>query len=199
MTWAIRALAIADLPRFREHFIRHSAESGRGEPHFMPFSAIPLSEQSISTDGPRGLNTQAMNAPLDTPGWQRWFAAFNDDNGAIVGHVDLNGDALRTGLHRCELGIGIERSFRSIGLGVRLMQTAIAFAQSAGSIAWVDLKVFGHNAPARALYKRLGFVETGIQQDRFRIDGAVIDDVSMSLRLTDMPARQVQQAAQQQQ
>lgn len=68
------------------------------------------------------------------------------------------------------------------------MQAAIAFARAAGSVVWVDLKVFGHNAPARALYKRLGFVETGMQADRFRIDEAVIDDVSMSLRLASVPA-----------
>ncbi len=194
MTVTIRPLAAADLPRFREHFIRHCAESGRGEPHFMPFSAA-----SITTDGPRGLNADTMHKSLDVPGWQRWFAAFDGDTGEVVGHVDLKGDELRTGLHRCELGIGIERGFRSMGLGMRLMQTAIAFAQSAGSIAWVDLKVFGHNAKARALYTRLGFVETGIQRDRFRIDGELIDDVSMSLALVALPGKHAQQSAQQQQ
>ena len=125
MTVTIRALSVADLPRFREHFMRHCAESGRGEPHFMPFSAA-----STTTDGPRGLNDDSMHNPLHAPGWQRWFAAFNDETGEAVGHVDLNCDELRTGLHRRELGIGIERGFRSMGLGVRLMQTAIVFAQS---------------------------------------------------------------------
>ena len=193
MTFTIRPLAAIDLPGFREHFVRHCAESGRGEPHFMPYSAT-----TISTDGPRGLRADNMQDGLDVVGWQRWFAAFNEDDGGIVGHVDLSGDELRTGLHRCELGIGIERPFRSHGLGVRLMQTAIAFAQAAGSIAWVDLKVFGHNAPERALYKRLGFVETGVQHDRFRIDGAMIDDLSMSLRLTPPHSNERQQMAQQQ-
>ena len=160
---------------------------------------MPFAASSIDTDGPRGLSVESMDDPVNLPGWQRWFAAFDEDGSGIVGHVDLKGDHLRTALHRCQLGIGIERPFRSQGLGVRLMQTAIVFVRSTGTVDWIDLNVFAHNTTARALYKRLGFVETGMQHDRFRMDGVVIDDVSMSLRVQPAPARQEQHAAQQQQ
>jgi len=165
------------LEAFMAHFARHRAESGRGEHHFMPFAPD-------DPDGPRGLDAASIALPLDRPGWQRWFVARERAGAKIVGHVDLKGDGLKVGLHRCELGIGIERAYRSEGLGRRLMQVAIGFARRAESLAWIDLKVFAHNAPALALYRSLGFHEVGRLADRFRIGGTSIDDVIMVLDVT---------------
>ena len=171
----IRPLAHDDVAPLREHFRRHLAESGRGDPHFVPF--VPG-----GPEGPVGLDAEAMTRPLSEPGWQRWFLAVTE-RGEIVGHVNLKGDKLRAGLHRCDLGIGIERAHRAQGLGRRLMQTAIEFARNAPTLAWIDLRVFGHNARARALYVSLGFAEVGTLADRFRIEGQSIDDVIMTLRI----------------
>lgn len=124
---------------------------------------------------------ERLSLPLDAPGWQRWFGAWVDSGTRIVAHVDLKGDALVSGLHRCELGLGIERSHRGRGLGRRLMQVAIDFARDAPTLDWLDLKVFAHNTPARALYRSLGFAEIGTVADRFRIGSASIDDVLMTL------------------
>ena len=146
----IRELDEANVNLFDEHFARHRAESGRGEWHFMPFAPGDAS-------GPGALNIRRLTMPIDAPGWQRWFVAFAEDRSRIVGHVDLKGDTIATGLHRCELGIGIERSHRGRGLGRRLMERAIEFARAADTLCWLDLKVFAHNTPARALYQALGF------------------------------------------
>lgn len=173
----IRPLTRDDLSLFEAHFNRHRAESGRGDHHFMPFA--PDDPQ-----GPRGLDAAALHLPLDEPGWQRWFVATVTDEERIIGHVNLKGDGLRTGLHRCELGIGVERGYRSHGLGRRLMNTAIAFARSDPRLAWIDLRVFGHNRVGRALYGALGFVEVGTLIDRFRVEGQQIDDVIMTLAVT---------------
>lgn len=164
-----------DLAPFHAHFRRHLAESGRGDGHFMPFA--PDDE-----DGPTGLTAEGLARSLRERSWQRWFLA-TTDRGDVVGHVDLKGDGLRVGLHRCELGIGIERPYRRQGLGRRLMETAIEFARNAETLSWVDLRVFAHNAAGRALYRSLGFVEIGTIVDRFRIEGQKIDDVLMTLRL----------------
>jgi len=172
---SIRPMTPDDLPRFLAHSKRHRAESGRGDHHFMPFA--PGDE-----GGPTGLDIDAIYRPLTEPGWQRWFVAVTDQ-GDIVGHVDLTGDALRTGLHRCELGIGIERPYRGKGLGRRLMETAMEFTRGTDTLSWIDLRVFAHNAAARALYEKLGFSEVGTLVDRFRMDGQMIDDVIMTLRV----------------
>ncbi len=168
-------MTVADGSRFRSHFERHRAESGRGEPHFLPFSPG-------DPDGPKGIDLETLDRPLEERGWQRcWVVAAGD--GRIVGHVELKGDSLRTGLHRCELGIGIERSYRGGGLGRRLMEAAIDFARGAESLAWIDLRVFAHNAAGRALYGDLGFVEVGTVVDRFRIGAETVDDVLMTLNV----------------
>lgn len=156
------------------HMGRHRAESGTdGDLIFMPF-------EPCGDAGPRGLDRAAWETPLDQPGWQRWYVAL-DPTGTVVGHVDLKGDGLATGLHRCELGIGIERAHRGGGLGRRLMGAALDFARQAPTLAWVDLRVFGHNHRARALYESLGFEHQGTLRDRFRIRGEQIDDDLMAL------------------
>ena len=173
MGLTIRPLTRSDLPRFELHFARHRAESGGGAGHFMPFAPD-------DPEGPKGLDPGALERPLTGRGWQRWFLAFADD-GEIVGHVNLKGAGLKSALHRCELGIGIERPYRGRGLGKRLMAAAIDFALGSQTLAWIDLGVFAHNVAARALYRQLGFVEVGILADRFRVEGTSIDDVVMTL------------------
>ena len=160
----------------QQHLQRHRAESGRGDIHFMPFA--PDEEE-----GPRFITLEKAFLPLDQPGWQRWFCAREKNSGEIIGHVDLKGDGLRTGLHRCELGIGIERAWRGKGLGERLMQAAIDFAKAQPGLCWLDLKHFAHNRKAAALYQRLGFQQLGVMPDRFRVAGQSIDDVLMTLPL----------------
>lgn len=159
---------------FEAHFARHRAESGQGDHHFMPFGPD-------DPDAPSGWGDTRLDIPLDEPGWQRWWGAFVESGDRIVGHVDLRADALRTGLHRCVLGIGVERAHRGAGLGQELMQVAIEFCRQAPSLEWLDLRVFAHNTSARRLYQHLGFQEVATFTDRFRINGDVIDDVAMTL------------------
>lgn len=172
----IEAFVPASSAVLQAHLARHRGESGNGDIHFMPF--VPG-----ASHGPRGIDVDSALLSLDTPGWQRWFCARDRDCGNIVGHVNLKSDGLATGLHRCELGIGIERAYRGQGLGKRLMDCAIAFARNSESLAWIELKVFAHNTAARALYQQVGFEEIGTVPDRFRILGERINDVIMILNV----------------
>jgi len=177
MALIIEALQPRDLPLFKAHFARHVAESGDNNFHFMPFSPS-------DSDEPKGLDSASLNIPIGTQGWQRWFVAFNEARTVIVGHVDLKGDFLKTGLHRCELGIGIEAGYRDQGLGKRLLCKAIDLCRETESLDWLDLKVFRHNNNAIALYLSFGFSEVGTLVDRFRIDGVSVEDVIMTLSVT---------------
>ncbi len=158
------------------HLARHRKESGQdGDIHFMPF------EPGLGT-GPRPPRADSLGKPLDEPGWERWWIAL-DPTGPVVGHVELAGSPLAVGLHRCELGIGLERPHRGQGVGRALMEHAIEFARLAPLLEWIDLRVFAHNTPGRRLYTSLGFTEVGTTRDQFRIGGEMIDDVRMTLRL----------------
>ena len=175
MHYDIRAVEADHTEALKAHFNRHRAESGRGDIHFMPFAPD-------DPDGPRGLNTDGLALPLSEPAWQRWFAAWSGNE--VVGHVNLKGGQLKSTLHRCELGIGIERQARGQGLGRALMLQAIECVRAAASVDWLDLKVFGHNAAALALYRSLGFIEVGRVGDFVRLEDERIDDVLMTLSVS---------------
>jgi ribosomal protein S18 acetylase RimI-like enzyme len=134
-------------------------------------------------DRPRGVDFSTLDKPTSDPGWQRWFLAVEEEAG-IVGHVDLKGGSIRSALHRCVLGVGIEKPWRGQGLGERLMNTAIDFARSIPLIDWVDLGVFSGNERAKGLYDRLGFQEVGRREDAFRIGEVSVTDILMALPVT---------------
>lgn len=170
-------LADVDLPALVAHIARHSSESGKdGDLIFRPRSSdAPIDELATIERHQIG-----WAQPLDEPFWLRTWGAV--EGGEIRGHLDLHGGRLPSEFHRAMLGMGVERPWRGQGIGRALLATAIAWARDA-ELAWLDLGVFAHNPRARALYARVGFVEVGVTRDRFRVDGMVIDDVSMVLAL----------------
>ncbi len=181
MIGSIEPLTPDKVDALRSHLARHRKESGLDGNHFMPFAPS-------DPNGPKGLDVQCVELGYQELGWQRWFVvqdageeAKQDGEERIVAHISLKSAPLRTALHRCEVGVGIEVPYRGKGLGRALMQHAIAFAEQVPSLAWIDLHVFAHNTPAVALYRDLGFVEVGCWTDRFRIDGQALDELVMAL------------------
>jgi len=168
-----------DLPALFAYLGEQLAENGRdGAPLFQPMARI-------DTGVPEPMRerfTQGMATPLDGIGWRRvWLARRLD--GEIVGHIDLRGYPEPTASHRAVLGMGVRHDTRRAGLGRRLMLEALAWARRTPPLAWVDLEVMTQNHAARALYLQMGFQVTGEVQDRYRVDGAEIGEVSMSLAL----------------
>jgi GNAT superfamily N-acetyltransferase len=178
----IRLLEENDVDAFLAHIRRHAPESGRnGAPIFHPH-AKDAPWDAVSK---RETTLVRWRAAVGEIEWERaWGVWAVDAAGApvVVGHVDLRGARLPTSMHRARLGMGIEEGYRSRGLGTGLMEAAIAWSRAQG-LSWLDLGVFAHNAPARKLYVRCGFVETGRVVDLFRVEGTSIEDVQMSLKL----------------
>ena len=173
----IARLADEHAPILCAHIARHGAESGRdGDPIFRPRAHDEELDEPAAIERHRA----GWARPLSEPLWLRTWGLFED--GAIVGHLDLHGGRLPAELHRAALGMGLERRARRQGHGRALIETAIAWARDHG-LSWIDLGVFAHNAPARALYASIGFVEIGTTRDQFRVEGTSIDDVAMTLRL----------------
>jgi ribosomal protein S18 acetylase RimI-like enzyme len=79
--------------------------------------------------------------------------------------------------------MGVHRLARRRGLGGVLIASALAWARSATSLEWIDLEVLSVNEPARALYRKRGFVQTGEIPDLLRIDGERHGYAYMSLAL----------------
>jgi RimJ/RimL family protein N-acetyltransferase len=168
----------ADADAYARHMVEHMAESGRGgSPHFA------LSRRWVREEV-RASFSARLDKDLDEPLWGRAWLLFAEDRPRPVGHIELRGGRVHAELHRATLGMGLMRAYTGQGHGRRLCEAAIAWARDEARLAWIDLGVFAGNAPARKLYRGMGFVEVGVRADAFRNDeDVVLDDVLMTLRL----------------
>jgi len=175
----IDLLEPADFDDFLRYLNDHLSDNGRGDTAY--FQPLPRDDSRFPADK-AGAFQAGMRTPLDVPGWRRVWVARADD-GRIAGHVDLRAHPERHATHRCLLGMGVDRAFRRLGLGGRLIDHAAHWARASARLDWIDLQVLSVNAPAIALYRRNGFVQTGETPDLFRIDGQHLAYTSMSKRL----------------
>ena len=122
---------------------------------------------------------------IDAVAWRRSWGLF--DWGDLVGHLSLIGGRLGSELHRVQLGMGISRSHHRRGGGSLLLRTAIAWAHHQAIIDWIDLSSFSDNPAAQALYGRHDFQILGRTPDRFRVNGQVLEEISMTLNVAGLP------------
>ncbi|MFI7353552.1 GNAT family N-acetyltransferase [Streptomyces avidinii] len=104
----------------------------------------------------------------------------------IVGYVaQAPASPLESNRHvRHIQGLAVLESARGSGVGQALVEAACAAARAAGARR-MTLRVLGHNRPAQQLYRRCGFTVVGVLPEEFLLDGAYVDDVWMSRRLSD--------------
>lgn len=140
--------------------------------------------------------------PLDETGDREKFAATiqdgessvmfvaEADDGTIVGNL-----ALVNPMGIANLGMSVADGHRGEGIGVALMEAAVAWAREAGAHK-IDLDLWPWNHRARALYERFGFVEEGYRRRHWRRkDGSLWDAVTMGLVLDhESPGHEVWQA-----
>jgi ribosomal protein S18 acetylase RimI-like enzyme len=100
------------------------------------------------------------------------------DSGEVVGWADVTPNAIPECAHRGTLGMGVVVSRRGEGLGEKMLRACIAHAARA-KIEKIELTVYTNNPNAVALYRKCGFVETGLIRDYRRVDGEVYDALLM--------------------
>ncbi|ATQ73263.1 GNAT family N-acetyltransferase [Massilia violaceinigra] len=175
----IRAAASEDLDTFFAYLNDHLRDNGSGATAlFMPMA------RAASRFGPEREHAfrSATGTALGQPGWRRLWLAF-DAQGGIAGHIDLRARPEGACAHRALLGMGVHRDARKQGLGARLIGVAATWAASEAGLDWIDLEVLSVNVPARELYVRCGFVQTGEIADMFRIDGEALAYTFMSRKV----------------
>jgi ribosomal protein S18 acetylase RimI-like enzyme len=176
----IEALPPAGFDAFLDYLNDHLADNGSdGRPYFQPLSRqssrFPADKAEAFRNG--------LQTPVSEPGWRRLWVA-RDGDGRIAGHIDLRAHGERPAAHRCLLGMGVDRDYRRLGLGRRLIAHAAQWAADNG-LEWIDLQVLSVNQPAIALYRRAGFIQTGEVADMFRLDGQHFAYTSMALQLIE--------------
>ena len=96
----------------------------------------------------------------------------------VVGRLSIARDRSPLSRHVAEFGLMVAASARRRGIGSALIEEAMNWARDLG-IVRLELTVFPHNAPAIALYRKLGFQEEGILRRRYLIDGRYVDAMLM--------------------
>ncbi|KYF48903.1 hypothetical protein BE08_18175, partial [Sorangium cellulosum] len=139
---------------------------------------------ALSPDEVEQSARERWNKPLDEPLWGRaWLLLTSDPRPRVVGHVELRGGRVLSESHRAVLAMGILGPYTGQGHGRRLLETAIAWARDRAGLSYLDLGVFSNNERAVRLYTRMGFVPTGTRDDAFRVEGATLDEIQMTLAL----------------
>lgn len=103
--------------------------------------------------------------------------AVTDDS--VVGWCDLRPKTAPTLRHTAVLGMGIVAACRGLGIGSRLLASALELADARG-IRRSELLVRSDNAPAIALYRKFGFAEEGTCRNYMCIDGVDFDALLMA-------------------
>ncbi len=115
------------------------------------------------------------------------FGAFS--GGALVGIAGFLAKPGQKEAHKGVLvGMYVQQEARGAGIGRRLAEAVIEYAQTRVEI--LQLTVVSSNQPARQLYRKLGFVEYGIEKNALKAGGCYWDDVLMAKPLSPTePAR----------
>lgn len=129
--------------------------------------------------------------PLDEEGDRRRFLETiegQDGRTAAMFVAEIDGEvvgslAMHNPIGIAHLGMNVAHGHRGKGVGVALMDAAVAWAREAGAHK-MDLDMWPWNRAARALYERFGFVEEGYRRRQYRRkDGSLWDAVEMGLVL----------------
>ena len=103
------------------------------------------------------------------------------EDGKIIGDASLSRSPRRMN-YRGELGITVVRSHWRRGVGSRLLQKVIDFAEENG-MEYIDLTVRSDNTAAIGLYRKFGFEKIGTHPAFMKIGGKYISADYMTLRL----------------
>ncbi len=104
-------------------------------------------------------------------------------NGEVVGWCDATFSSRPALSHHATIGMGIVEGYRGQGIDTRLLSAVIEAARAKG-LHHLYLQVYKRNLRAQALYKKLGFTETGVEPQFYQMpDGSYEDAIMMWLLL----------------
>jgi len=106
------------------------------------------------------------------------FVAVIDDK--VIGWCDISPLKHEGFKHRGELGMGIHKRYRRMGIGQQLITRTIQKAKER-ELERIELEVFASNVPAIKLYEKMGFVTEAVKKNARKIDGNYDDLVEMVL------------------
>lgn len=106
-------------------------------------------------------------------------------DGKMVSFSNIGAGERKRNNHVGQIGISILPDYRTNGLGTAIMQTMIDWATAHPVIEKLSLGVWAKNAPAIALYKKMGFIEEGRKVKEVKYADGTYDDCICMYRFVD--------------
>jgi ribosomal protein S18 acetylase RimI-like enzyme len=122
-------------------------------------------------------STRAFILNMIAQGYPQFVAMAEDE---VAGWCDVVPNSRPVKVHCGVLGMGLLPEFRGQGIGKRLILRTLDAARAFG-LTRVELSVREDNANAIALYRKIGFVEEGLQRNAVWLDGTYENVVGMAL------------------
>lgn len=175
----IKELDNARLEDFFHYLNIHISENGQnGTILYFPLSK----EQSILSNELMIKFREGLSKNIGENGWRKVWVAINEE-GKIVGHIDIRSNNQSNSQHRVLLGMGVDINFRRLKIGKKLLEFIIEYCRKNSKINWIDLEVMTNNIPAKNLYEKMNFEHLSTTKDMFRIDNISYDYTYMTLNV----------------
>ncbi len=167
----VRQLKWEDFPDMASNFFGYFEEAKK-DPYFglTTFAKRPTMQDEV------GWFADFYKSVLD--GKRVAFVAVAD--GKVVGSCEAR-SMLRGQTHVGELGIAIKKEYRSMGIGQALIKEVLK--RSRGKFEILTLKVFGHNARAKHVYQKMGFMQYGTLKKGIKRGKLYFDEDEMYINL----------------
>ncbi|TCT20039.1 acetyltransferase (GNAT) family protein [Melghiribacillus thermohalophilus] len=130
--------------------------------------------------GERSLDARGINQKIKTVQSQENSTIIvAEDDSKLIGYVMAMGGLARRNRHSAYLVAGLLKDYRNKGIGTKMFQTLLSWAQKKG-LHRLELTVIAHNDAAIALYKKMGFKVEGVKRDSLWISGKYVDEYYMA-------------------
>jgi len=107
------------------------------------------------------------------------IALLAEEADEIVACLTFSGGSRAWTRHAGEFGISVVASHWGRGIGRRLLEMLLTWAEGGGVVRKINLRVHPDNARAIALYQSLGFVAEGRLTRETCVDGEFFDSIIM--------------------
>lgn len=164
-SWVLRNVYPSDAQSMIDYLRQVSGET--------PFLLRSPEEVNFTLEGEEAL----LQNRLEEEGG---FMMLAERDGVIAGNCSLGmkGGAMRV-RHRGSFAIALKEEFWNLGLGRAMISYALELGQECG-YSQVELEVVEGNDRARALYEKVGFVQTGVCPNALKYpDGSIRDEYYM--------------------
>ncbi len=102
-----------------------------------------------------------------------------ENNGNIVGNIDLTGSWRKKMQHTAVIGMGIHTAWQNQGIGTFLIQNVVHWSGQNELLRTIWLEVYATNTSGIALYQKMGFQESGRIENFFLEKEKFIDKIIM--------------------